>query len=594
MVSRFLHAYGTAICFGLALLIALTLSWHTISSNVLPIADGEGYAMRGFALYGYLHTGQWGQFIDLLTRPGQSIFPLHYLPFLLLPRALAGFAAYVILQNLCTFLVMAWAVDLLACMLDRRAWAPAIFLLWAMNNLGLIDFYTFFLDMQFSGVAILALAWQIGAWKSGRGREALCSGLALGALFFVKPANALIFTALYLLAEIIFAWTARRLFSLRVVLLKLAGFLPVVVAAIACGAVQTILWLIDQNEIHENISPLACTGLLRLFYFPLCFAACYHVILLGSLFVVAYLIGRSLRGIDASTERPSFPLHLLVPALLVCVLFGEFFSFWMTVKPVRALLFMLPLLWLGVARLWEWRRLRVELMLGIAVGYAAIVFAQKEFNLTRTHDHLVEDNYQIGASSWTEMPSAWRRGESFNQVICDQITALLPRSGVVCVNLIEVRNALAWRLRNDDLLQGRPPRYEVRNLFNYRGEYYDHALEGANVVALVTMFQLQSNRMGWLQTMGLVGYGSQAWCNDAQPRARQIDLPMLGDESIGTAFIFTPPLATDEVDMANHAAPLATARRVPENSVTDTLRGRFYSNAEAWALLQAWFEKRFD
>jgi hypothetical protein len=68
-----LREHSCGICFLMAAVITLILSQRTILAAVCPAGDGQGYALRGFALYGYLHTGQWAHFWDLLRRPNQSI-----------------------------------------------------------------------------------------------------------------------------------------------------------------------------------------------------------------------------------------------------------------------------------------------------------------------------------------------------------------------------------------------------------------------------------------------------------------------------------------------------------------------------------------
>src|SRR5476649_1464842 len=104
-MKSFLQVHSRIVCLSMAVVISIILSLQVTLAPILPIADGEGYAMRAFALYGYLHTGQWDYFWKLLTSPNQSIFPLHYLLFLILPKALAGTASYVVVQNVTTYLL---------------------------------------------------------------------------------------------------------------------------------------------------------------------------------------------------------------------------------------------------------------------------------------------------------------------------------------------------------------------------------------------------------------------------------------------------------------------------------------------------------
>jgi hypothetical protein len=601
----FLEVYSGGICLISAVVMAAILSLHIIEAPLLPIADGQGYAMRAFALYGYLHTARWDSFWTLLGRPNQSLLPPLDLLFFLLPKALAGTAAYVILLNGTTYLVLAGAVFLMARVLRRPAWAPAVFILCSVNNIALIDFYAFYLDMPFLALALLTIAFQMKAW-SGSGRAtAVIAGILLGLLFFVKPANALIFFATYLISELCFAVHVVRSGAtkkdrrdrLRHLAInagyKLVGFIPVLAAAFFCDAAQTILQLIEQNEVSQTGAPLENGGLLRLFYFPLCFSVCYHVLLLGGLILAALLASRWIPLAKKEESATAFPMQLLIPILISYVILGEFFSFWMLVKPVRALLLMLPLFWFGFGWIWEKRRLRPEPLFFVAILYASLAFSQKAFNVLGTRDQLVEANYQLTMASWAEMPSAWHRGWNLNLAICDFISRDLPPSGIICVNAIETRNALAWRLQKGSLLEGKNPPYEVRNLFDYKGEYYDQSLLGANRVALITLFAVQSSRTAWLQSMGILDYGDGAWCG-ANALGRLEDMPSIRGEPIGHEFVLEQPLTQADVDQANRSAPFFTAAKTPGNGMTDSIYGRHFSRTEGRRLLEAWFAKRFE
>jgi hypothetical protein len=600
-----LQVHDRSIGYGLALVIAGILSLHTAFASLLPIADGQGYAMRAFALYGFLHTGQWARFADLLSRPTQSILPPHDVLFFLLPKSLAGVGTYMALQNGVTYLVLAYAISLMARILNRPDWAPVIFLLCAVNNIALTDFYAFYLDMSFLSAGLLAVAFQMKAWSENSAATSVIAGVLLGLLFFVKPANALIFLAIYILAETFFTTSALRscetksdrrncfLKFFKYGGCKILGFIPVLFGAFLCGGAQTILQLIDQNEVSQKITHLACTGLLRLFYFPLCLSVCYHVILLGGLLLAAMIWSRWI-PVSGTEKAPSaFPMRLFIPILVSYLIFGEFFSFWMLVKPMRALLLMLPLFWFGFCWLWEKRRLRFEPLLVAALIYASLAFSQKAFNSMGTRDQLVEDNYQLTTSSWMEMPTRWHQGWSLNQTICDFVIRDLPPSGIICVNALEIRNALAWRLEKGPLLEGRASPYEVVNLFDYKGDYFDRALVGANEVVLITFFPVQSSRLAWLQSMGILSYGSDQWCG-GNALARQVEMPSIRGEAIGHEFIFDRPLTAADVDRANQSAPLATAMRADAGRLTDSLYGRHFSRAEGWQLLRAWFNKRLD
>ena len=179
---------------------------HAAVTQMLPIADGQGYAIRTFALYGFLHTGQWTAFWQLLARPSQAVLPPHDLLFFLLPRAVAGGpGTYLILQYLTTYLILAAAINLTSRLLHRPEWAPFVVLLCGVNNIVLTDFYTYYLDMTLFAVSLLALAFQMKAWSDKRDEVSILSGVTLALVFWSKPANALIFLAVYFLAEMIHA-----------------------------------------------------------------------------------------------------------------------------------------------------------------------------------------------------------------------------------------------------------------------------------------------------------------------------------------------------------------------------------------------------
>jgi hypothetical protein len=601
-MEKILSTYSRSICFCLALVIAAILSIHHAMGSVIPILDGEGYAMRTFAVYGDLHAGQWHAFWELLERPNQSILAPHDFLFFMLPASLAGTASYTALQVVTTYLLLAYAVGKVAGILNRPAWAPVVFLFVSVNNIALIDFYDFYLDMMFGAFVLLVIAFQMNAWKENRAQASILSGALLGLLFFVKPANALMILVTYGLSEIFYAVGALRSAGtkkdrqscLRDLVVqggyRLVGFIPVMIAVGLCGGAQTILQLIDRNEVTEQFSAVEAGGLLRLFYFPLCLAACYHVVLLGGLIGAAVIYCRWRPDEGLAESRPVFPMQFFLPIALAYLFLGEVFSFWLLAKPIRALLLTLPLF--GFLGCWGWERGRLRLaplMLAVSI-YAGVAFFQKAFDVMGTRDQPLEDTYQLTWESLVEMPSPWHHGSGLISSICDFVSHDAPPTGIICVNSPELRGALAWRLNYPPLLQGKMPPYQVRTLFNYQGEYDDKALDGANVISLITFLPVQSSRAVWLRSLGLVSYGNDEWC--AKGRARLSAMPSIGDESLGCDFVFDQPLTQADVDGANNSAALFGALK-GKPLAPDALYGRHYSRAEAWQLLQQWFDKRF-
>jgi hypothetical protein len=587
-IASALKTHSCGICLAIGVLVATALSLHMACVPMIPVADGQGYAMRTFALCGFLHTGQWGEFWHLLSRPVQSILPLHDLLFFLLPSGMAGAVSYVALQNFTTYLLLAYAIYKITEALNRTEWAPAIVLLCCVNNVALTDFYAFFLDMNFMALGLLVIAWQMHAWREKRASFSVLAGLGLGLLFWTKPANASLFLATFVLSEIIYLGFTREIKdTLRHGAAVLIGFLPLFGAALLMGAGHTILQLIDHNEIHESGLPVANGGLLWLLYFPLCVSVFYHVALLGGLFIAALLVSQK---IPASPETPpSFPIRIFLSLALAYFVFGEFFSFWMLVKPMRALLLVIPFFFIAMCWLGEKYRLRPEALLAVAVLYALAVFSQKEFNSFNTRDQLVEATYQLSPASWTEMPGAWRGEKGFNAAICDSVSSHLSSGGIICVNSLEIWNSLIWQLNNQELLQGKKPGHEVRTLFNYKGDYYDQSLIGARNLVLITSFRAQSNRRIWLQSMALLDYANATWIAGAQVTT----LPANRGEPIGYEINLTQALTAADVDTINRSSAFSPTGRIDGNGA-DSLYGHHYSRDEAWALIRAWIEKRFD
>src|ERR1700733_13282794 len=95
----------------ISLMIALVVSYAmgadgVVSEDAMPFGDGERYVLRAMTLYGYLHSGQWSQFWDVFTLPKQSIAPLHYWIFFLLPQSWAGLTSYGVIQAVTTYGVL--------------------------------------------------------------------------------------------------------------------------------------------------------------------------------------------------------------------------------------------------------------------------------------------------------------------------------------------------------------------------------------------------------------------------------------------------------------------------------------------------------
>jgi len=598
-IKNILLDHGQGLCFLLATTIALLLSERTITIPISPAEDGQGYAIRGFTLYGYMHSGQWAQFWTLLRHPNQSICPLHYLPFFAIPQALAGIAAYTLSQNLVVYLLLAAATFKLCQTLDRAEWAPAIFLLCAANNLALTDYYFFYLDMEFFAAGLFAVACQLAAWREASASKSILSGLALGLPFWIKPANALIFIAVFALSEIIRAAgnllackaPADRSRSLAASahhwICQGVGFIPLLVLALYCGGAQSILQLIQSNEINNTTTPLNCEFLLRLFYFPLCLSYFYHVLLLGSILLAVFLLGKN-RMVTEDRETAAFAARLFLPLIFAYIVWGAFFSFWMQAKAIRSLLPMLPLFWIALFWLIERRRLRTDLLFLVAGMYAFTAFSQKAFDLLGTKSSYVDDTYQLNLDSWMQMPSPWHEG-GFNMAIADGLSKNPPPPGIICTNSIELQKDLTWRLNSGDLLLGKPPRYDVHLIFIFNGTYLNRTFVGAHLIVF-KRWGPQSDKVRD-ESLDMLQYGIDEWVTK-QHCAKPGELTDTAGEPICYLFLFPSPLTQAQVDSANKSKPFSNmAQENDDGSVP--VSGHHFSRAEAWNLIKTWLSKRF-
>jgi hypothetical protein len=595
-----LRKHSRIVCFLLAASIALVLSQRTILKSIPPSADGQGYTIRTFALYGYLHTGQWSSFWHLLTHPYQSVFPLHYLPFLALPSMLAGAPTYILTLDLTAYFLLAAGVFKLCQALERKEWAPAVFLLCGVNNVALTDYFHFYMDMEFFALSACVTALQVVAWRSTKSRDGFISGLTLRLLFWMKPANALILLAVFILCEVFRA--ANELFlrkatrDQRQCLLELLlhwgyqalGFLPVLGAALFCGGAQTILQLIHNNEISNTTTPLQNEYLLRLFYFPLCLAFFYNVLLLGVLFLAAFLVGKFWKRAEEHGAG-DFPGHLFIPLAVAILVWGLFFSFWVQAKGMRSLLPMLPVCWIALFWLLEKWRLRADLLFYIASAYALLAFSQKAFDLLGTTNSYVDDTYQLTSKSWTEMPSPWLPIADTNTAMCDSLTKYTPPPGIICVNSSELQKALTWRLNAQDLLLGKKPSYDVHIFFVYNGHYLNRAFIGTHMIVF-KMLTASAQSVIHVESLDLIQYGIDEWVTK-QHCALPGMLNSWTKEPLGYFFVFPQALTQEQVDAMNQSKPFSDW--VQEDDMGEVpLEGPHFSRAEAWQLIKVWFEKR--
>jgi hypothetical protein len=572
-----------------------------LSEDVMPFGDGEHYLMRAFTLYGYLHTGEWAKFWDLFTLPRQSIAPLHYWIFFLLPQALAGITAYGIIQAATTYALLAVGSCGLCRALDRPAWAPALFLLCAAQNISLDFSYFYFVDLPFYAFGTVALAWQMRAWRELTWRSAVLSGLGAGLLFWVKPANAVIFTATWLLAE-----------GIRIALLArygkpgwwkhlgrhaaglAAGYLPITLLALACGGIQSILRLIDANEASGVfVTHLDCTGLTRLLYFPLCLTFYYHTgIVLLIVAAAAGLTAHLDHDKTARASEPDFRPLLLLPLLAAYLIFGEFFSFGMANKEMRSLLLILPIFWLAIFWMTErWRFRPGTLFLAAAVytacGYLQIFTDAFGSTATSTQSFQLKDDW---LERLPRLQLVNRAAPELTRNILGTIRAAMPDGGRVAIGTEQIyftSESLTWTLQHDPALHGRQAPYEFRNFLTHDGKFYHDALRGSRGIFVCIHPDFQYSEQVRLASTSILQFAVRDWVGSY---AQLVPLRLNVTGAIYAGLVVTrEPLDDTHVTAFVNGT---MAEELPAKNEFNLFNDRRLSWADCAEILRRWKEKR--
>jgi hypothetical protein len=593
------HSLATTLV--LAALVAALLGTQVVSNQVTPYTDGNHYVERAFALFGFLHTGQWEKFWELFTTPRQALLPPQYLFFFLLPRAWAGVASYGAIQLLVNFGVLAVACWNLCRVFARPAWAPALFLLCACENYSFDYPFFFFLDLTFTAFGALAFSLQAAAWLRPSPRAGVWAGAALGALFWIKPANALIFAVIFAMAEAI--WVVWNFFRtsprphLRRALPSwgslLAGFAPVVLLAIACGAGQSIFELILTNELDKEWeTPLVVGGLLRVFYFPLCFGYFYHVVILLLLAAALVILSRIFREDGASPALPPFPGRALLALALACAIFGEFFSFWVLVKTMRALLFLLPVAWLVVFRLAEKMHIRVDwLFLGAAI-YTGVLTTQVTTDFFRAKP-LAPDKYLLVDDWYDYLPLAWVHyspGYGVVMHLCDVVRGELPhggRLGLTSERVFIDGRSLSLRLNGGNLLDGQPPRWSCVRILDVDGRYSPNALGTANGLIIYVARNAQYSAFTWRECTNLLAYVPDHWA----PTADIVQVSNPEGRLLGYYVPLRWPLTAVQIDEGMKACGAPGV--MPDDRLDEYIYGRRLTFRQCLDTLRRWMRKRF-
>ncbi len=203
---------------------------------------------------------------------------------------------------------------------------------------------------------------------------------------------------------------------------------------------------------------------------------------------------------------------------------------------------------------------------------------------------MIEDTYQLTWASWVEIPNPWFHGLSSNQFICDRVSLYPPPPGIICVNSIELQKQLAWRLTASDALQGRPPAYEVRNIFDFKGDYFEKSLVGARVLLLKPHIFSSAAEIVDAESGAMLGYAQEQWI-DREKVARVSRITILNGELVAYGIFFPQPLTPEQVTMANQTQPFSDMAKTPGDG-SSPLIGPHYSRAEAWRMFTDWYKKK--
>ena len=524
-LERWLRTRPLAISLLLALVVCCCLgSGGVVSEDIMPFGDGEPYILRGLTLYGYLHSGQWSNFWEVFTSPRQSIAPPHYWFFFLLPQAIASVTSYGVIQTATTYGLLAIGVWELCRKLDRVKWAPTLFLFCAAQNISLDESYFYFADVPFFAMGTMVLAWQVGAWRDTDWRKSLLSGAGAGMMFWVKPANAIVFAATYLLAEIFriaLVWyerkkgtdkdvdrmSVRQINHFRHAGAVAAGFIPIAFLAMACGGAQSIVRLINANEVSgAAVTTLECSGFLRFFYFPLCLTFFYHTKAMLLILAVMGLLALRMNlkktvssGMAISgppLDDSLFPGSLLLPFLLAYFVLGEVFSFGMENKEMRSMLLVLPVFWLAIFWVLEYWRVQPSLIFAAAGTYVLCAYSQIFLNIFETTD-VGTESYQLKDDWLARLPQVRDNPKIHihsTNTLFKLIKDDLPDGGKVAVGseqLYVTAGSLSWVTQHELALHGQKSRFEFENFLASDGKICRSALLHAQGILVFVTPDLQ-------------------------------------------------------------------------------------------------------
>ncbi len=478
-----------------------------VSNHVIPFGDGQGYARRAIELYGFSHSQQWLAFLKVLATPTGTIISPIYFVFLLLPKSCASGAIYGLLSCLFWNFISAFAILGIAKIFRQPDLALPIFLLTAVNLFALDSVYFYHLDLVFMSCCLVCVWLQLHSWNRCSIFSFFWSGFAVGSLFLVKPANALLFLISFICAEIFHLfgiyWIDRKneksqiLDSLQLRLWLLGGLVSGFILPWIFGADEVVKQLIFANQTSGYFSSdIGNNFLIRLFYFPLCLSYFYNGVLLGSLFWLILFFREPVPANEVIPSQLKYHPFLIPIGVSYILLFGLGFSFFMVAKVMRALLLIVPLFWICLFTFVSFGRRQKKWLLIFSMIYFCVMHLYSFFGPLET-PYCSPESYPIDWNSFTRLPS--RKSFSFEgEKMSEKIVSAFKENGLTegkigvgTEMLYWTAESLNWVAEIPELQNGIPPKLVFENMVDNQGFPIEKALKGTRGFLLILHPSLQ-------------------------------------------------------------------------------------------------------
>ena len=537
-----------------------------LTSLDIPYGDSFNFTSRAIQMHGFLHSGQWGAFWEMLNAPLTFTLLPNYVLFWLVPTEWATGMTYGIIHTVIWHVLLwlgAWG---LLRELGLVRLLPAVLLLVLANNNALDCTLYYYMDMSFSACSLVVL-WLLTRVLMRQTRNAaLAAGVGAGALLFVRPASGFAFLPCYAVAVAAFVGlrfstfpsTQWRRWIYRILCgatLWLAAFLPVF--ALACGwtLIPTVVdhivaqpgdywaagWETSQNPI------------LHLLYFPLCLSYFYSVVAMGVCVVVTGLVSQLLPAMKRDLPIPSDDLKRCVLTGLVVgfvMFFGLFFSFVMHQKIIRGLTLMVPVLWIGTLG-WmaiHWRLSRYITL--FAVLYFLLAHAQFIWGVAGTKQNRDTQGYALNGDWLTRLPMqapSLEEGPKITRSLLNMLAQCGVNEGRVAVGtemLYWNECSLNWIAQFPYWQEGQKPPLSFTTLVDHQGNPMISRFAGASAFLLIVHPAVQYSREVYEANVRTAQYAMQKWTGSA---ARRVTTFTMGDSKPAVVVVAFKPFLTDSV-----------------------------------------------